>query len=139
MRRILLLVCTGLFGHLLSCHSGAQRPLSIKDLEESMLDLKIYQENLGDHLWQNRLEDADWLLEGMDSILHELNRKFGQHRKLQDPFSYHYKDRMREPVGEIRRGIARRDSARALRGYRLLVRNCNRCHTDHDITKQVKF
>ena len=116
-----------------------ERPLTIKDLDENMLDLKIYQENLGDELSAGRLQDAVWLLEGMDSILIEVGRKFREHRKLKDRFSYFYNDRMKKPVKLIREGIRRNDTAKAMKGYRLLVRNCNNCHIDHDIDKTVRF
>jgi hypothetical protein len=116
-----------------------ERPLTIKDLDETMIDLRAYQENLGDELKAGRLQDAVWLLEGMDSVLGELNRKFREHRKLPEAFSYFYKSRMKEPVQLIRKGIDRNDTARAMKGYRLLVKNCNNCHIDHDINKTVKY
>lgn len=116
-----------------------ERPLTIKDLDENMIDLKVYQENLGDELKDGRLEDAVWLLEGMDSILIEVGRKFREHRKLKDRFSYFYNDRMKKPVKLIREGIRRNDTAKAMKGYRLLVRNCNNCHIDHDIDKTVRY
>lgn len=116
-----------------------ERPLTIKDLDENMIDLKVYQENLGDELKDGKLDDAVWLLEGMDSILIEVGRKFREHRKLKDRFSYFYNDRMKKPVKLIREGIRRNDTAKAMKGYRLLVRNCNNCHIDHDIDKTVRY
>jgi hypothetical protein len=50
-----------------------------KDLEQNMMDLKIYQENLGDQIKAKNLSDASWFLEGMDSILLVLNKKFKTH------------------------------------------------------------
>ncbi len=131
----LLIIC----GLLIFSSCRDERPLTIKDLDENMLDLKIYQENLGDELSAGRLQDAVWLLEGMDSILLEVGRKFREHRKLKDRFSYFYKDRMKEPVRLIRSGIKKNDTARAMKGYRLLVKNCNNCHIDHDIDKTVRY
>ena len=116
-----------------------ERPLTIKDLDENMIDLKAYQENMGDELKAGRLDDAVWLLEGMDSVLIEVGRKFREHRKLKDRFSYFYNDRMKKPVKLIREGIRRNDTAKAMKGYRLLVRNCNNCHIDHDIDKTVRY
>jgi hypothetical protein len=116
-----------------------ERPHTIKDLDETMIDLKAYQENLGDELKAGRLQDGVWLLEGMDSVLHEVNRKFHEHRKLTESFSYFYKTKMKKPVSQIRQGIRKNDTALAMRGYRLLVRNCNSCHIDHDIDKTVKY
>lgn len=128
---VLLLICN------YSCNDD--RPYTIKDLDENMLDLKIYQENMGDELQAGRLKDAVWLLDGMDSILHEVSRKFDEHRKLKEPFSYYYKDRMKKPIQLIRTGIGDEDTAIAMKGYRLLVRNCNSCHIDLDIDKTVKY
>ena len=123
-----------------ACNSCSNdRPHTIKDLDENMLDLKIYQENMGDELKAGRLQDAVWLLEGMDSIMLEVSRKFDEHRKLKESFSYYYKDRMKEPVKLIRSGIRKNDTATAMKGYRLLVKNCNSCHIDLDIDKQVKY
>jgi hypothetical protein len=115
------------------------RPLTIKDLDEIMIDLKIYQENLGGELKAGRLEDAVWLFEGMDSVLKEVSRKFTEHRKLTEPFAYYYKDRMKKPVMLIRAGIKKNDTAEAMKGYRLLIRNCNNCHIDLDIDETVKY
>ena len=110
-----------------------------KDLEQNMMDLKIYQENMGDEIRTKDLTDASWFLEGMDSILLILNKKFKTHHKMNDPFSYYYKRRMKEPINGIRTAIKQNDTAKALQSYRLLVRNCNNCHEDHDIDKEVKF
>jgi len=124
----------------MACSSCSnERPHTIKDLDENMLDLKIYQENMGDELKAGRLQDAVWLLEGMDSIMLEVSRKFDEHRKLKESFSYYYKDRMKEPVKLIRSGIRNNDAVVAMKGYRLLVKNCNSCHIDLDIDKQVKY
>ena len=123
----------------LTSSCGNERPLTIKDLDENMLDLKAYQENMGDELKAGKLRDAEWLLEGMDSVLNEIRRKFDEHRKLKESFSYYYKDRMKKPVQLIRSGISGNDTAIAMKGYRLLVKNCNSCHIDLDIDKQVKF
>ena len=110
-----------------------------KDLEQNMMDLKIYQENLGDHIKSKNLEDASWLLEGMDSILHILNKRFNEHHKLSEPFSYYYKRRMRSPVQGLRKAIHKNDTAKALDNYELLVKRCNNCHADNDIDKEVRF
>lgn len=104
-----------------------------------MIDLKIYQENMGDVLKTGQLQDAVWLLEGMDSVLIEVSRKFREHRKLEEPFSRYYSRRMKKPVSQIRSGIRKNDTAVAMNGYRLLIRNCNSCHIDLDIDKTVKF
>ncbi len=125
---------------LITCYGcNDDRPHTIKDLDENMLDLKIYQENIGDELKAGRLKNAEWLFKGMDSVLKEVSRKFDEHRKLKETFSYYYNDRMKKPVQLIRTGINDNDTAVAMKGYRLLVKNCNSCHIDLDIDKQVKY
>ena len=84
-----------------------------KDLEQNMMDLKIYQENMGDEIRTKDLTDASWFLEGMDSILLILNKKFKTHHKMTDPFSYYYKRRMKEPINGIRTAIKQNDTAKA--------------------------
>ena len=109
-----------------------------KDLNFNMMDIRIYQENLGDQIKAGNLEDAVWLLEGMDSILLLLGDKFPEHRKLrQDGFSYYYKKEMQQPIGMMKRSIRKQDTALALKGYKLLVKNCNSCHIDLEIDKKV--
>lgn len=111
----------------------------MKDLDESMLDLRIYQENLGDMIKTGRLADAKWLLDGADSLLQVLSNTFKEHRKLTDPFSYHYKTKLKQPLRGINTAIRDNDTAAALNNYRILVKQCNGCHIDHDVKKDVKF
>ena len=110
-----------------------------KDLNQNMLDIRIYQENLGEHLRQNRLKEGSWLLEDMDSILLLLNRQFREHRKLSAPFSHYYEKELKEPINNIREAMAAEDSTKALQHYRILINNCNGCHIDHEIDKKVKY
>ncbi|HEX5152589.1 MAG TPA: hypothetical protein VFW07_14160 [Parafilimonas sp.] len=110
-----------------------------KDLEQNMMDVKIYQENMGDHIKAKDLEDASWLLEGMDSILLILDKQVTNHYKLPAPFSYYYKKELRKPIKGIREAIQDKDTAKALHNYRILVNNCNDCHIDNEIDKQVNF
>jgi hypothetical protein len=128
-----------LFAGLFFQNCNNQEVKNNKDLEQNMMDLKIYQENLGDQLKTKNLSDASWFLEGMDSILLILNDRFKVHHKMADPFSYFYKKRMKEPIVDIRKAIQQKDTARALQNYRVLVRNCNKCHQDHDVDKEVRF
>ena len=121
-----------------SCNDGKE-VFHNKDLGQNMMDLRIYQENLGDQIKNKKLQDASWLLEGMDSILLLLNKHFKEHRKLTEPFAYHYKHEMKEPIRDIRSSIKNNDTARALKSYRILVRNCNSCHIDHDVNKEVWY
>ena len=110
-----------------------------KDLEQNMMDLKIYQENLGDFIRVQKFEDAAWMLEGVDSILLILNKRFKEHQKLSAPFSYFYKQEMKEPIHNIRESIQERDTTKALENYRILINKCNDCHIDHEIDKEVRF
>ena len=104
-----------------------------------MLDIRIYQENLGEHLRQNRLSEGSWLLEEMDSILLILNSKFTEHRKLPRPFSHYYDKELRDPIEGVRGAINNDDSSQALQHYRILIDNCNSCHIDLEIDKKVKY
>ncbi|HWR33239.1 MAG TPA: hypothetical protein VN451_06930 [Chitinophagaceae bacterium] len=115
------------------------RSLTIKDLDETMIDLKAYQENLGIEIKAGRMKDAEWLAYGMDSVFSEIKRKFTEHRKLEQPFSYYYKIKMKKPIGLIKDAIRKEDTVLGMKGYRLLIKNCNSCHDDNNIDKTVKF
>ena len=130
------LLCIGM--GFMAIHSCTQHT-TIKDLDETMLDLKIYQENMGDMIKQGRLEDAEWLYEGMDSLLQVINATFTEHRKLDKPFSYYYGIKLKDPMNGIEKAIQSNDTALAVQQYRILVRRCNGCHLDHDVEKEVKF
>ena len=113
--------------------------VTIKDLDETMIDLRAYQENLGDEIKAGRLKDAEWLAYGMDSVFSEIKRKFKEHRKLDQAFSYYYNLKMKKPIGLIKDAIRKEDTALGMKGYRLLIKNCNSCHDDNNIDKTVKF
>jgi hypothetical protein len=130
------LVILGTMFLIIAC---ADKEMNNKDLDENMMDVRIYQENLGDEIKAKKLDDASWLLEGMDSILLILNTKFKDHRKLVAPFSYYYKKELQQPIIGIREAIRDGDTAKALRNYRILIDNCNDCHIDNEIDKEVKF
>ena len=121
-----------------ACNNREYSP-SRKDLGQNMLDLKIYQENMGDHIKAGQLEDAVWLFEGMDSILQVVNVTFDGHHKLDRPFSEYYDLKIKKPVNDLRQALKKNDKAAALEGYRILVRRCNSCHKDLDINKEVRF
>ena len=63
---------------------------NIKDLDENMLDIKMYHELLGDELRAGDLADANWFLTGMDSVLRIVSDKYDSHRKLNKPFKDSY-------------------------------------------------
>lgn len=112
---------------------------TMEDLGQTMMDLRIYQENLGDMIKSGQLQDAAWLLDGTDSLLKVMSNTFTEHRKLKEPFSRYYKRRLKTPLNEINKAIRKNDTAAAIKQYRILVRRCNSCHTDHDVDKEVKF
>jgi hypothetical protein len=58
-----------------------------KDLEQNMMDIRIYQENLGDQIKGKNLFEASWFLEGMDNILLVVSKIFKTHHKMASPFS----------------------------------------------------
>lgn len=116
-----------------------EKPLTMKDLDEVMIDLRAYQENLGDEIKAGRLKDAEWLAYGMDSVFSEIKRKFTEHRKLEHPFSFYYNLKMKKPIGLIKDAIRKEDTALGMKGYRLLIKNCNSCHDDNNINKTVHF
>lgn len=124
---------------LAGCGAGAESVDHQKDLNQNMMDLRLYQENLGDYIKQKKLDDASWLLEGMDSILLLLSDRFHEHRRLDTSFAYYYKREMQKPVRGIRDAIRDKDTAKALRHYRVLVDNCNDCHIDNEVEKEVWF
>jgi hypothetical protein len=131
------LIIPGALALLAGCYAGEVH--NNKDLNQNMMDLRLYQENIGDYLEANRLEDASWLLEEMDSILLILNKRFPEHRRLNAPFAETYKKDMQPPIRGIRAAIRDRDTATALKHYRLLVDNCNDCHINNEVDKEVKY
>jgi hypothetical protein len=111
--------------------------LNKKDLDENMLDMMVYHDNLGMYLREKDLDNAEWLLEGMDSSLQVIAAKFTTHRKLSAPFEKYYKKRLAPPIDGIRQALKQKDFSSAIIAYRKLTKNCNGCHIDNDIDKEV--
>jgi hypothetical protein len=114
-----------------------QQVTNAKDLDENMMDMKVYHDNLGDYL---RLGDADyslWLLNGMDSSLQVIAEKFATHRKLDRPFRKYYDKLLKPQITNIRSALEQKDFTVAIQQYRHLTKNCNGCHIDHDVDKEV--
>ncbi|MEJ8817414.1 hypothetical protein [Lacibacter sp. H407] len=108
-----------------------------KDLDENMIDVAMYSDNLGLYL---RKQDADyslWLLEGLDSTLHVLAVTFTEHRKLVRPFQQSYHKELAPPINQIRKALQQTNFPAAVESYRLLINNCNDCHIDLEIDKNV--
>lgn len=110
---------------------------NMKDLDENMLDMMMYHDNLGLYLRKGDADYALWLLDGMDSSLQVIAKKFTAHRKLTDPFEKAYRKKLRPPISGLRLALKENDFPKAIEQYRLLTRKCNSCHIDHDINKEV--
>ncbi len=122
---------------LISCKE--EPPKNMKDLEQSMMDLKLYQENLGDDIRAGKLQEGEWLLEGVDSILNTVSETIIEHHKLKAPFSYYKRLRMNKPMKGLKKAFKNNDTALARRQYIILVDQCNNCHIDLDIDKEVRY
>lgn len=135
--KTLLVISIMSSGVLLLSRCSRQTVENKKDLDENMLDMMMYHDNLGLYLRKNNADYASWLLEGMDSTLKVISKKFTEHRKLSDPFEASYQKLLKPPINEIRKAIRKEDFPRAIEQYRLLTKKCNNCHADLDIDKKV--
>lgn len=123
---------------LLSCTQQVKET-TLKDMGQTMHDLRVYQENLGQAIRAGRIEDALWLVQGEDSVLQVMSNTYVEHHIVNRPFSHYYKKELREPVRGIEQALRENDTANAYKHYRLLVKRCNNCHKDFDVLKQVKL
>ena len=63
-----LLVITSLFTFILLFYQCAEKgTFNNKDLDDNMIDMMMYHDNLGLYLRKGDTDNASWLLEGMDS------------------------------------------------------------------------
>jgi hypothetical protein len=108
-----------------------------KDLDQNMLDMMMYHDNLGLYLRKSDADYSSWLLEGMDSTLQVIAKEFDEHRKLSDPFLKSYKKLLAPSINDIRSAIRQNDFPAAITSYRILTKNCNKCHLDNEIEKTV--
>lgn len=137
MKKVLIILgLVFLVGVLSQCNT--QHENSMKDLDQNMLDLAMYHDNLGIYLRKNEGDYASWLLEGMDSTLHIIAAEFDTHRKLTFSFNRSYKKLLLPSIQKMRNALEQNDIPAAITSYRLLTKNCNSCHIDHDIDKDVK-
>ena len=111
---------------------------NIKDLDENMLDIKMYHELVGDELRAGDLADANWFLSGLDSVLQIVSGKYDTHRKLNRPFKESYVSNLEPAISELNDQIQRQDLAAAKNAYTVLTKKCNNCHLDNDIDKVVQ-
>ena len=130
-----LFFIVGLMGLFVQCSStGSQNN---KDLDENMIDVAMYCDNLGLYLRKQNADYALWLLDGMDSRLQILSTQFNEHRKLVRPFKQSYNKELAPPINEIRKALQKNNFPAAVESYRLLINNCNDCHIDLEIDKSV--
>lgn len=110
---------------------------NMKDLDENMLDIMTYHDNLGLYLRKEDADYATWLLTGMDSTLRVIAKKFTTHRKMTDPFEKAYRKKLKPPINGIRSALEKNNFPQAIVQYRLLTKKCNDCHIDYDVRKEV--
>ncbi len=110
---------------------------NMKDLDQNMLDLGLYHDNLGIHLRKGEADYSLWLLEGMDSCLQVISAGFAVHPKLNIPFEREYKKQLLTPIKKMRKALHDNNIPAAINGYRLLTKKCNGCHVDHEVNKEV--
>ena len=108
-----------------------------KNLRQNMSDMMIYHDNMGIELRKGSADDASWLLEGMDSSLQVIAAKFDRHRKLTDPFEKTYREKLLPAIKDIRKSLEENNFPNAIIAYRLLTKNCNNCHKEHDVDEEV--
>src|SRR5215510_1653700 len=116
--------------YLLGCSSMDTGDKNMKDLDENMLDLRIYHENLGDALVSKNKEYAAWFVHDMDSILRVMSDKFTSHRKLTEPFRHDYRIKLAPYLDNLKREIEDEKWPKAIVTYSILTRKCNDCHID---------
>jgi hypothetical protein len=111
---------------------------NIKDLDDNMIDLRMFHENLGDALIRQDQDVALWLFNGMDSLLVVVADKFDTHRKLDKPFRHAYEKDLEPPIRELGAALHTRDWPAAAQAYTMLTKKCNGCHIDRDVDKVVQ-
>lgn len=111
---------------------------NIKDLDDNMIDLRMYHENLGDAMIRQDKDVALWLFTGMDSLLLVVADKFEAHRKLDRPFREAYEKDLEPPIRALGEALQAPDWPAAARAYTLLTKQCNNCHIDREVDKVVQ-
>jgi hypothetical protein len=136
-KKVLVMAVISLLATFTSCYFTVDDKHYIKDLNDNMIDLRAYHENLGDALKQNDMDIADWLATGMDSVLNLMGQTFKEHRRLKKPFSYYYENRLKPYMADLKMAVKKGDNSTAIKSYSALTRKCNSCHIDHDMDKEV--
>lgn len=111
---------------------------NIKDLDDNMIDLRMYHENLGDAIVARNQDVALWLETGLDSVLRVVADKFEEHRKLNKPFREAYQRDLKPPIDTLHEALEKQDWVTARSAYTMLTRQCNNCHRDREVDKTVQ-
>jgi hypothetical protein len=120
------------------CESRAGNlSFSSKDLSQQMDVLSIYQNQMGDDIRRNDLNGAEMMLDGMDSVLHEIISTIDNHPNLNKPFSYYHESKLEEPIEGLRKAIQSSNRQEAVNQYKLLVKKCNSCHNLHEVEERA--
>jgi hypothetical protein len=139
MKSVYLIIILGIMLGINYCNPVTdQESPNMKDLDENMIDVRVYHENLGGDLSSGDIDGAKWLLTGMDSILQVISIKFTTHRKLDKPFSYYYDKNLKPSIQNMQSALAENDLPGARSAYTILTKKCNGCHQDHDVDKEVQ-
>lgn len=139
MKKIKLLIVFVCFLGGIACTFRKESSVkNIKDLDENMIDLRMYHELMGDELRAGDMQDARWFLTGMDSILQIVSEKFETHRKLDEPFRKSYERNLKPALETLEEKLDKNDLPAAKDAYILLTQKCNGCHKDNDIDKVVQ-
>jgi hypothetical protein len=134
---IILLLCLAIM-MTQGCESRAGNiSYAAKDLSQQMDVISIYQNQMGDDIRRNDLEGAEMMLDGMDSVLHEIISSIDKHAKLNKPFSYYYESKLDGPISALKQAIRSRNQQDAGNQYKLLVKKCNSCHNVHDVEERA--
>jgi hypothetical protein len=117
---------------------GGSSVKNIKDLDDNMIDIRMYHENLGDAIVKTNRDEALWLYAGMDSVLMIVAMKFDEHRKLVRPFRDSYEKDLLPEIGSLGKSLEMSDWPAARTAYTALTRKCNGCHRDREVDKVVQ-
>ena len=115
-----------------------EKDRNMKDLDDNMIDLRMYHENLGDAIVSRNQDVALWLEGGMDSVLRVVADKFDTHRKLNRPFREAYRRDLRPPINALHNALLEPDWEEARSAYTILTKQCNSCHRDREVDKTVQ-
>lgn len=127
------------FALVVGCNPFGKAPVqNIKDLDDNMIDLRMYHENLGDAMLRQDQDVALWLFDGMDSLLLVVADKFDTHRKLDKPFRGAYEKDLEPPIRDLGAALHTQNWPAAAQAYAILTKKCNGCHIDRDVDKVVQ-